>query len=185
MITKISWMLRSLIYKLTFKKFGNLSYIAKPTFLGKKRKISIGNKVRVFPHARLECINTSSGIFIEDNVSIGPNLNITSGGKIVIEKGVTISSNVFITDMDHSYDLIDMPIMQQGNKIKITHISENCFIGTGSVILAGTYLGKQCIVGANAVVRGAYGDYCVLAGNPARIVKKYNINNLKWERVIE
>ena len=59
------------------------------------------------------------------------------------------------------------------------------FIGYGAAIQAGTILGRHCIVGTNAVVRGIYDDYSVIVGVPARVVKKYNKNNNKWDRVIK
>ena len=52
----------------------------------------------------------------------------------------------------------------------------------GAAIMAGTVLGKQCVVGANAVVRGTFPDFCVIVGAPARIVKKYNPDTQKWEK---
>ena len=49
--------------------------------------------------------------------------------------------------------------------------------------MAGTKLGKQCVVGANSVVRGEFPDYCVIVGAPARVVKKYNPDTKIWEAV--
>lgn len=51
-------------------------------------------------------------------------------------------------------------------------IGKNCFIGCNSIILKGTILGDGCVVGAGAVVVGRFEDNCVIAGNPARIIKK-------------
>jgi acetyltransferase-like isoleucine patch superfamily enzyme len=48
---------------------------------------------------------------------------------------------------------------------------------------AGTVLGEQCIVGANAVVKGSFPNHCVLAGNPAKIIKQFNEENGLWEKV--
>lgn len=92
-------------------------------------------------------------------------------------------ANSFITNIDHDYSEIDKHIMNQKFIIRHTSIGENCFIGMGAAIQAGTILGKQCIVGANAVVRGVYPDYCVIAGVPAKIIRKYNPESKKWERI--
>ena len=51
--------------------------------------------------------------------------------------------------------------------------------------MAGTTLGKQCIVGANSVVKGNYPDYCVIVGAPAKIVKKYNMERCIWQKTNE
>ena len=69
--------------------------------------------------------------------------------------------------------------------VKDTIIGENCFIGYGVAIQAGTKLGKQCIVGANAVVRGDFPDYSVIAGVPAKIIRKYNFDTKTWDRVYD
>lgn len=66
---------------------------------------------------------------------------------------------------------------------KRTEIGENCFIGFGAAIQAGTVLGKQCIVGTNAVVRGEFPDYSVIVGAPAKVVKQYNKETGEWERI--
>ena len=50
------------------------------------------------------------------------------------------------------------------------------------MIQAGTILGKQCIVGANSVVRGTFPDYCVIVGAPARIVKRYDEPSKQWRK---
>lgn len=51
-------------------------------------------------------------------------------------------------------------------------IGKNCFIGCNSIILKGTVLGDGCVVGAGAVVTGKFEDNCVIAGNPARVIKR-------------
>ena len=51
-------------------------------------------------------------------------------------------------------------------------IGKNCFIGCNSIILKGTVLGDGCVVGAGAVVAGKFEDNCVIAGNPARVIKR-------------
>ncbi len=52
------------------------------------------------------------------------------------------------------------------------HIGKNCFLGCNSIILKGTVLGDGCVVGAGAVVAGKFEDNCVIAGNPAKVIKK-------------
>ena len=182
MIFKIFWIIRGLLYKPFFGKFSFPSYIGKPIYIKNFKKIFIGKQVRIFPNSRIECIGKDAKIIIHDNVSIGPNLHLTARSTLEISKNCTISSNVLITDNQHTYLEIGIHIMNQKSIIKKTFIGENCFIGTGAAIDAGTILGKQCIVGANAVVSGLYPDYCVIVGAPGRIVKRYDANTKEWKK---
>ena len=182
MIFKIFWIIRGLMYKPFFGKFSFPSYIGKPIYINNFKKIFIGKRVRIFPNSRIECLSEDAKIIIHDNVSIGHNLHLTAFSTLEISKNCTISSNVLITDNQHTYLEIGDHIMNQKSVIKKTFIGENCFIGTGAVIDAGTILGKQCIVGANSVVSGSYPDYCVIVGVPGRIVKRYDTNTKEWKK---
>lgn len=138
--------------------------------------------MRIFQGARIEVIGNDASIVFEENISIGQNLHITSATNLIIGKNTTIAENVFITSVEHNYQEVDVHIMEQKNIIKETQIGENCFIGYGAVIQAGTILGRQCIVGANAVVRGTFPNYCVIVGIPARIVKRYDEKSGVWRK---
>jgi len=182
MIFKIFWIIRGLLYKPFFGKYGLPSYIGKPILIKNFNNIFIGKRVRIFPGLRIECIGDESKIIINDNISIGHNLHITAGTNLEIGENTTISGNVLITDIKHSYKEINKHIMEQPLIIEKTKIEENCFIGYGAVLDSGTILGKQCIVGANSVVRGTFPDYSVIVGVPAKIVKRYDIERKEWRK---
>jgi acetyltransferase-like isoleucine patch superfamily enzyme len=112
-------------------------------------------------------------------------LHIISATNVVIGKNTTLSANVFISDVEHQYETINTHIMEQPLVYQDTLIGDNCFIGYGAVLRAGTILGSQCIVGANAVVKGSFPSRCVIAGNPAKIIKQFNEKKGLWEKVIE
>lgn len=183
MIFKVFWVLRGLIYKPFLGAFGFPSYIGKPVFIANFKRIFIGRKVRIFPGSRLEVIGKKGSIIIKNNVSIGHGFHAISGtSPLIISKNVTISANVFIANTEHTYNQKNKHIMNQDMFFKKTCIGENCFIGYGAVIQAGTILGKQCIVGANSVVRGEFPDYSVIVGAPARIVKRYDEKTKSWKK---
>lgn len=182
-IRKVFWAIRGVIYKLQFGRFGKLSYIGKPVSIRGKRNIFVEDRVRIYPGIRMEAIGDGR-IRISEGTSIGQNVHITAEeNELVIGKNVTILGNTFVTNIDHDYRKIGTHILRQKRIIKKTFIGDNCFIGMGAAIQAGTILGKQCIVGANAVVRGVYPDCCVLVGAPAKIVRKYSETTGKWERI--
>lgn len=180
---KFIWGARALLYKLFLGRVGKLTYIGKPCFIEGGKKIYIGERVRIFPGIRMEAIGDGK-IRIGDNVAIEQNVHITSGGRMVIGNNVTIAANVWITNVDHEYRDISKSVLEQELILKETSIGDGCFIGYGAKLQAGTKLGKHCVVGAGAVVRGEFDDYCVVVGCPARVIKKYNAKTDKWERML-
>lgn len=63
------------------------------------------------------------------------------------------------------------------------HIGNNVWIGDNVVILPGSYIGDGCIVGANSVVTGKFGNNSIIAGTPAKVLKVFDMNSRKWEKV--
>lgn len=182
---KLWWWFMTQALRLRGVHIGLKSYVASPLFIFGAKGITIGNKVRIFPGVRMET-HHHGRIIIDEDVSIGQNFHITSADQeLKIGAHTTISGNVFITNIDHDYTEIDIHILKQKHIIKKTDIGANCFIGYGAAIQAGTILGKQCIVGANSVVRGVFPDYSVIVGAPAKIVKQYNPISQQWEKQIE
>jgi acetyltransferase-like isoleucine patch superfamily enzyme len=173
-----------------YRHFGSGSVIVAPDRLIGKNNISIGENVSILHHARIETISSygnarfNPDLIIGDNTSMGQNLHLIATGNLKIGSNVTISANVFISDSLHEYKEIGVNSLEQELIYKHTEIGDYSFIGYGAVIQAGAVLGKQCIVGSNAVVRsGNYPDYTVLAGVPAKIIKKYNPESQTWEKL--
>lgn len=80
----------------------------------------------------------------------------------------------------HNYKDIRYSIAQCGGGANPIKIGDCSWIGINCTILDGTVLGNHCVVGANSVVKGKFPGYCVIAGSPARIVKKYDFGSGKW-----
>lgn len=180
---------QSLYYRRKFKHFGKRSILIKPGRLTGKKAIYIGNHVTVLQHCRMEAVTDwrgekfQPGIYIGDRTQIGQNFHLAAAQRVEIGTDVTISGNVLITDLDHQYQEPGKGIHKQDISTKATKIGDCSFIGFGAVIQAGTVLGKQCVVGSNAVVRGVFDDYCVIVGAPARVVKKYDPVKKQWVKV--
>lgn len=169
----------ALIYAPFFKKFSFPSHIGVPIFTKGLNRVIIGKRVRILPGLRIETHNNGT-ITFEKNISIGQNFHITSADNLIIGSNTTISGNVFITNIDHDYQEIGKPILDQKLIIRETRIGSNCFIGYGAAIQAGTILGEQCIVGASSVVRGKFPEYSVIVGIPAKVVKRYDVVTKTW-----
>jgi len=95
---------------------------------------------------------------------------------ITIGEGVTISSFIRFLTHDWAIDTVHMAFLKCDHtkrpigKIKGIYIGDYSFIGTNSVIMPGTRIGKGVIVGAGSVVRGDIPDFSIVIGNPARII---------------
>lgn len=156
-------------------------YIGKPKFIKKLSGLFFGKRVRVYPGLRVELEGKKARLTVGNNVSIGQDCHfVSSNGNLIVGNDVVLSGNVLVTNCDHNYKEIGVFLYDQGLKNQETKIGDNCFVGYGAVILAGTTIGKQCVVAANSVVRGDFDDYCVIAGSPAKVVKKYNEERKMW-----
>jgi acetyltransferase-like isoleucine patch superfamily enzyme len=95
---------------------------------------------------------------------IGKNVTISSNNKIAIGKNCLFGYRVSILDHDHTSSGLS-----EGKKITI---GNNCSIGAQSFILKGVTLGDGCVVGAGSVVTKSFPAGSVVAGNPAKIIKR-------------
>lgn len=94
-------------------------------------------------------------------------------GKICIGKGTYIAPNVGIITANHSLE----DISKQAES-KPVILGERCWIGMNSVILPGVTLGDNTVVGAGSVVTKSFPEgNCVIAGNPAKIIKALKEND--------
>lgn len=102
-----------------------------------------------------------------------------------IGEKVLLSPNVYITDCDHEYRNIDIPVIDQGitQKGQTVFIGDGSYIGINAVIVGNVKIGKHCVIGANSIVTRDIPDYCVAVGSPAKIIKKYEKNG--WSRFKE
>lgn len=187
-ISNFYWKLNTqTFYKQMFKSMGIKSVIKKPMFLTPEY-ISIGSNCYIWNDARIEAITSYANerfnphIILEDGVTIQQRCHITAADTLIIGKDTAILFDVMITNIDHKYEDLSTPVGKQPLIVKKTQIGENCFIGSGAKIQAGTILGRHCVVGTNAVVRGCFPDYCVIVGVPARIVKRYDEVSRKWKK---
>jgi len=93
---------------------------------------------------------------------------------ITIGDATTISMDVVFLTHDYSISkglkMIDPNL--NGRFLKPITVGSNSFIGMRTILLPGTILGNNVIVGAGSVVKGTFPDNVVIAGNPAKIICK-------------
>lgn len=169
--------------KVSFGK--NLNLYGIPVIFKKSGStLSIGNNCSIKSSFLSNLIGLSQRTIIVTRteiakIEIGDNVGI-SGATIYARKGIQIGDNTLIGGnvklLDNDFHPIEFEARIKDDKNKITArpivIGKNCFIGCNSIILKGTVLGEGCVVGAGAVVSGIFEDNCVIAGNPARVIKR-------------
>jgi len=159
-------------------KFGKNSFIGPFydfLFINLKGLV-LGDNVVIGRNAWIQTMkkgNKFSSITIGNNTQIGRGVTVSSIKKIKIGKNCLFSFNVSIFDCNHNTNTVQKSPMHSGlSKPKEVIVEDECFIGAHSFILKGVHLKKHCVVGANSVVTKSFPAYSVIAGNPAKLVKK-------------
>lgn len=146
--------------------------------------VHLGRDVRIFAFVNLYgCSigdNSKIGTFVEiqKNATIGANVKVSS--HTFVCEGVTIEDDVFI---GHNVSFINDKYPRSTNaggglqteddwKVVSTCVKKGASIGTSSTILCGITIGEGAIVGAGSVVTRDVAPYTVVAGNPARFIRK-------------
>lgn len=111
-------------------------------------------------------------IEIEDTF-IGRNCVIVARKKITIAANCQIAEMVVIRDQNHSFGKPDMTIAEQGFTVLPINIEKNVWLAAKSTILAGSAIGNNTVVGANAVVRDNLDSNAVYVGVPAKKVQSF------------
>lgn len=111
---------------------------------------------------------------IGDRCLIGRGSSIVAHRSIVIDDDVWTGQQVHLTDMNHGYVDVSLPLSKQGSPPEPIHIRAGAWLGHGVVVLPGVTIGRNCAVGAGSVVTHDLPDYSVAVGIPARVVKQYD-----------
>jgi len=126
--------------------------------------------------------NGVGALYIGNNSRLG--LASVLIGPVEVGNDVRIAQNVVLSALNHNYEDVNVPISQQGVYTKQIVIGDETWIGANAVILPGVIIGKHCVIGAGSVVTKSVDDFSVVAGNPARLIKKYDTASKSWLKII-
>ena len=164
-----------------FGKMGEGAFLAFPQgSIYNERYIWIGPGTMIGPHTCLTAGMAPGQEMLSDPVvRIGGHCVIGRGSHIVghwsIEIGDEVQTGpyVYITDQNHSYEDLETPIGRQWPVEAPVRIGAGSWLGAHAVVLPGATIGEHVVVAAGAVVRGTVPDRCVVAGVPARVVRRW------------
>jgi acetyltransferase-like isoleucine patch superfamily enzyme len=163
-----------------FAGFGKASAIAYPqaTIMG-AQSISVGTQTLVGRHCTLSVGYGPDdrrvrhrGLVLGDRCVVGARCTFTAHESIVVGDDVWFGQGVFVSDASHGYTDPDVPIGQQLGEHQPVRIGSGSWIGHAAVILPGTRIGRNVVVGAGTVVRGDVPDHSVVVGVPGRVVRR-------------
>ncbi len=150
-----------------------------PTALFNEQYIHIGERTLFGPHATLSAgmipgqeMVTDPVITVGDRCLFGRGSAIVGHLEISVGDDVWTGHHVYITDQNHGYEDLDVPISMQVMPERAVSIGAGSWIGHGTVVLPGATIGRHVVVGANSVVTGELPDNCVAAGVPARVIRQ-------------
>lgn len=131
----------------------------------------VGTNVRVFAPLR---VDFGCNVSVGNNVLINQNCNLFDTNEIIIGNNVLIAPDVKIYTATHPINAQER--MSNDGKIatyaKKVVIGNNVWVGGGSIILPGVTIKDNSIIGAGSVVTKDVDENVIVAGNPAKIIKK-------------
>ena len=175
-------------YAVNKNRFGKITlttFIDSPLRIIGPQNIFLDEKVSIHYKGWLQAVPLTGNrpqLIIKKGATIGDFAHIIATKNITIEEDVLVANFVYISDNIHSFNDIDIPIIKQ------TIIQKSpVYIGSGSWIgehccIIGASIGKHCVIGANSVVTKDIPDYCIAAGVPAKIIKRYDFELKEWRR---
>jgi len=147
-------------------------------FLGKKvdihcrpgyGRLEIGRWVHIGDGNAIRCHEGS--LRIGDKAVFGKDNTVNCYLDIEIGAATLVADWVYICDFDHVTSDITLPIKDQGIVKSPVRIGPDTWLGAKVTITRGSVIGRGCVVGAHAVVRGEVADYKIAVGIPARVVR--------------
>ena len=164
-----------------FGSFGEGSIVCFPAnTIFNERYIHLGAHTMFGPGVTLsagmvpgqECLSDAV-VRVGDRCLIGKGSGIVGHFSIEIGDDVWTGHHVYITDQNHGYTDVSLPISKQSMPERAVKIGDGSWLGHGTIVLPGVTIGRHVVVGANSVVTGDLPDFSVAVGSPARVVRRH------------
>ncbi|GAC1409345.1 MAG: hypothetical protein NVSMB57_01880 [Actinomycetota bacterium] len=168
-----------------------------PSSILNPARLHIGRDTYIHPYCRIEIITRNphldgpalpagdARIEIGDRVVINSFSHFGAMSRITLGNDVGIASGVCIEDHHYLFDnaSADSPLKKQPFRVAEVVLEDGCMVGEHAVILPGVTIGANSWVGANAVVTEDVPSYSIVAGVPAKVVRKLDPASGEWTRI--
>jgi acetyltransferase-like isoleucine patch superfamily enzyme len=117
--------------------------------------------------------------------SINRRALIVAVNEIVFGEYVLTAPGIYVADSSHEYRNVGVPVTMQGLEPSSgrVHVGDHAWIGIHVAIVGNLSIGRGAVIGANAVVTRSIPDYCIAAGQPARVVRAYDDRPQAWVKI--
>ncbi|GAA4095182.1 acyltransferase [Mucilaginibacter panaciglaebae] len=139
-------------------------------------KFELGSKSTIEDFCTIN--NGVGDVLIGNNSLIGMSNVII--GPVSIGNNVIFAQNIVASGLNHDYRDINTPINLQKTIVSPIVVEDDCWIAANAVLTAGVTIGKHSVIAAGAVVTKDVSPYSVAAGNPAKVIKKYDFALNQW-----
>lgn len=161
-----------------FRDFGRSSVLSLPCRLVETGNISIGEGAFLGPGCWLQTLprdgEPAPRLAIGDRTSVSGTAVLSAAREVVLEEGVLLARNVYISDHIHAYADTTKAIQDQGlDKVEAVRIKRGAWLGQNVVVCPGVTVGRGAVVGANSVVTKDVPDWSVAVGSPAKVIKSF------------
>jgi acetyltransferase-like isoleucine patch superfamily enzyme len=112
---------------------------------------------------------------VGDKSVLGRGVSVNCYLDVEIGASALFADDIYVSDFDHKYADLTMPIKDQGISKARVRIEPDVWIGTKATVTSGVVIGQGAVVGANAVVTRDLPAYSVSVGVPARVIKDRRI----------
>jgi acetyltransferase-like isoleucine patch superfamily enzyme len=192
------WAVRGTIKRLRFREYRGLTMIGCGTKIRHPRHLSVGKNFIVEDYAEIMALSSAGivcgnnvtigafatikpsnyygkaigqGLRIGDNSNIGRYNYVGCSGLITIGRDVMIGPRVSFYAENHNFESTDKTMAEQGVSCEPITVGDDCWIASGSIILAGVTIGTGSIIAAGSVVSKDVPPYSVAAGIPAKVIR--------------
>lgn len=176
----------ALVFARRFRRYGRHTRLVLPLGIEGIGNISLGDDVYVGYRTTLAAVpltgSPTCALEIGAGTSLGSFNHVYATRRVVVGANVLTANGVYISDNLHGYEDVTRPIKQQGvRQVADTLIGDGTWLGHNACVF-GARIGRNCVVGANSVVTRDVPDYCVVAGAPARIIRRYDEATGTWRQ---
>ncbi|KDN75068.1 acyltransferase [Streptomyces olindensis] len=142
-------------------------------------RIAIGERTLVGRH--VELVPQGGSITIGSDCSLNNYVVLYGAGGITVGDGCRIATGVVIVAFNHGVDDLTLPIRCQPITARGVVVEDDAWIGARSILLDGVTVGSGSVIGAGSVVTRDVPAYAMVAGNPARVLRRRGVS--RWTAV--